>query len=379
MTVSENRSRDEEQHAVSPQTPHVGRSVLVADDDRAARLLVRTALEQDGWRVEEAEDGARACSAVARLQPDIVLLDVGMPELCGFDACAKLRTLPGGERIPVLMVTGMDDPKSISRAYEVGATDFLPKPFNFTILRQRVQYMYRAQQAFRDLQTERDFVSAVIDTAAALVLILDPHGRILRLNTTCERTSGFSLDEVEHQLVWDVISSPEGRDRERRMFERLVAERQTRHCEGSWTAKGGTTREIAWSNSVLVNSDDQVEHVIYTGLDITDRNVAEQKIRFLASYDPLTGFPNRRLMTERIEQAISAGEESGQQLAVLFLDLDRFKYVNATLGYARGDLLLRSVAERLSKSVRLSDVLARNSHTLRMELGRLGGDEFMCC
>ena len=251
------------------------RTVLVADDDPATRLLIRVTLEQDGWTVEEAEDGARACEAVERVQPDIVLLDVGMPELDGFGACAHIRGLRHGQHIPIMMITGMDDQASVSRAYEVGATDFLSKPVNFVILRQRLQQMHRALQVSRELRNERDFVSAVIDNSAALVLILDPTGRIVRFNESCVRASGLLLSEAMGKHVWDVLSSPDDRERERDTFKRLIAERGTRHYEGSWTTKDRSRREIVWSNSVLLNREGDVEHVVCTGLDITDRNQAE--------------------------------------------------------------------------------------------------------
>lgn len=120
------------------------RTVLVADDDGATRFLIRTALEQDGWTVEEAVDGATACASLEHFRPDIVLLDVRMPNMGGVEVCAHLRTLQRGQHIPVLMITGVDDPEAVTRAYEVGATDFMSKPFNLTVLRQRLQYMYRA-------------------------------------------------------------------------------------------------------------------------------------------------------------------------------------------------------------------------------------------
>ena len=338
--------------------------------DLTTRLVIRAALEQDGWAVEEAADGASACEAVERLQPNIVLLDVEMPELNGFDVCAHLRTLPGARHIPVMMITGMDNQESINRAYEVGATDFLSKPFNYTVLKQRLRYMYRAEQDSRELRNERDFVSAVVDHSAALVLILDPTGRIIRFNESCERSSGFSRFEAKDQPIWDVLSSAEDKDR----FERLIAERGTSHYEGSWTTKDGGRREIAWSDSVLLNRDGDVEHVVCTGLDITDRNEAEEKARFLASYDPVTGLPNRRLVNEHLAHAIAGAD--GQQLAVLVLDLDRFKDVNATWGHSAGDQLLTEVADRLRKSLRLNHMLARHNQNLGAELGRLGGDEF---
>ena len=326
----------------------------MADDDATTRLLIRAALEQDGWTVEEAEDGAQAYEAVERIQPNILLLDVGMPELDGFDVCARLRALSSARHIPIMMMTGMDDQESINRAYEVGATDFLSKPFNYMVLKERLRYMYRAEQDSRELRNERDFVSAVVNNSAALVMILNSAGRVIRFNESCQRASGLSLSDVTGQYVWDVLSSPEGRGRDRDTFEQLVFARGTNHYEGSWRTKDGSEREIAWSNSVLLNRDGGVEHVVCTGLDITERNEAEEKVRFLASYDPLTGLPNRRLVTERLDQAVVDG-----QSAILILNLDRFKNVNATWGRSR-----------------LSTVLARQNPGLRAELGRLGGDEF---
>ena len=352
------------------------RTVLVADDDAATRGLIRAALEPDGWTVAEVVDGLHACEVTERIQPDIVLLDVGMPRMDGFEACARLRTQPSSQHTPIMMMTAMDDQESISRAYEVGATDFLSKPFNFTILRQRLQYMRRAQQDRNALRSERDFASAVVEHSAALVVILDPAGHIIRFNESCEHVSGHSQHEVEGRLVWDVLSSPDDRNRERGAFERLIAERGTNHYEGSWTVKDGSRREIAWSNSVLLGSHGAIEHVVCTGLDITSRNQAEERARFLASYDPLTSLPNRRLITERVERAIIA-TTAEQQMAVLLLDLDRFTDVNATLGYEAGDQLLKSVSDRLEKSLRLGNVLTRHNPGLRTELGRLGGDEFI--
>ena len=352
------------------------KTALVADDDEGLRLLVRLALEDDDWVVEEAEDGASAVLMAETLRPDIVLLDVEMPKLDGFETCAKLRTLPGSAHTPILMITGMDDQASISRAYDVGATDFLSKPFNVTVVCQRIQHMYRARQASLALQTERDFVSMIVSTSAALVVVLDADGRVLRFNPSCERASGYSASEAQGELIWYVLADASGDDQERLMFERLIAERATINYQGAWRTKNGSVLEIAWSNSVFVDHDGAVGNVVYTGLDVTERNQAEERLRFLASYDPLTGLPNRRLVTSRLQEAIGAADGDGSRLAVVFLDLDRFNHIKSTLGHAGGDGLLKDVAERLTKSVRLSDVLARQVSGPHMELARLAGDEF---
>jgi len=125
---------------------------LIVDDDMVLRPLLCEVLEQAGFVVEEAANGEQALAAFVRAQPDIVLLDVMLPEMDGFTICATLRTLPGGEHTPVLMVTGLGDTESIRRAYEVGATDFIAKPLNWEILSHRVRYMLRASRAMEDLR-----------------------------------------------------------------------------------------------------------------------------------------------------------------------------------------------------------------------------------
>src|SRR5215510_3333498 len=125
---------------------------LIVDDDMVLRPLLCEVLEQVGFVVEEAANGEQALAAFVRAQPDIVLLDVMLPEMDGFTICATLRTLLGGEHTPVLMVTGLGDTESIRRAYEVGATDFIAKPLNWEILSHRVRYMLRASRAMEDLR-----------------------------------------------------------------------------------------------------------------------------------------------------------------------------------------------------------------------------------
>ena len=125
---------------------------LIVDDDVVLRPLLCEVLQQAGFAVEEAAEGEQALAVFVRAQPDIILLDVMLPEMDGFTLCATIRALPGGEHTPVLMVTGLGDTESIRRAYEVGATDFIAKPFNWEILSHRVRYMLRASRAMADLR-----------------------------------------------------------------------------------------------------------------------------------------------------------------------------------------------------------------------------------
>lgn len=129
--------------------------VLIVDDDIVARLLVCEALQQSGWEVEEAENGRLGLEAFVRYRPDLVLLDIMMPEMDGFAVCAELRRLPEGKHTPVLIMTGLEDYQSVTQAYDAGATDFIVKPINGLLLGHRVRYMLRAGHAMRDLQNSQ--------------------------------------------------------------------------------------------------------------------------------------------------------------------------------------------------------------------------------
>lgn len=117
--------------------------ILIVDDDIIFRSVARESLGQAGFKVSEAVNGVEGLEAVKQLKPEIVLLDVMMPEMDGYDACRMIRELPGGDLIPVVMITALEDIDSINRAYKVGATDFITKPIEWTILVERVRYMLR--------------------------------------------------------------------------------------------------------------------------------------------------------------------------------------------------------------------------------------------
>jgi len=138
---------------------------LIVDDDAVNRLIARAALEGSGWSVEEAGNGREALAVFQQLNPDVVLLDIMMPEMDGFTACAALRKLPGGEHTPVLIMTGLDDYGSITQAYDAGATDFLTKPLNGLLLTHRVRYIVRSSRVLQELRASQTSLAQARDAA----------------------------------------------------------------------------------------------------------------------------------------------------------------------------------------------------------------------
>lgn len=153
--------------------------VLIVDDDSPARFLLRTLLTREGYAVAEAENGSQALSIYESMRPDLVLLDGMMPVMDGFTTCSHLRALPGGERIPVLLVTALDDEEAVDRAFAVGATDYVIKPIHKAVLRQRVRRLLQARQAEEALQEKTAELQAVFEAIPDLFFRLSPDGIIL--------------------------------------------------------------------------------------------------------------------------------------------------------------------------------------------------------
>ena len=215
-----------------------GHYLLIVDDDRSMRLALKNVFKSEDYVIEEASNGMHAISICQRRMPDLVLMDAMMPEVDGFTACERIRELPNGADTPVLMITALENEESIVKAFAAGATDFIPKPIHFAVLKQRVSRLIQA-------------------------------------------------------------------------------------------------------------------------------NKVEKHVKQLAYHDQLTGLPNRTNLMQQLRVMVNRAQLEGKKIAILFLDLDRFKLINDTLGHDAGDLLLKAVSDRIRRCVRNQDFIAR-----------LGGDEF---
>lgn len=126
--------------------------ILIVDDDKSMRMLLHLALEQEGYQVLEAQDGKACLATYQRQRPDAILLDAVMPEMDGFNCCSKLRAFPNSDRIPVLMLTILDDPEAVEQAFAVGATDYITKPIHWAVLRHRLRRLLEQSELYQQLE-----------------------------------------------------------------------------------------------------------------------------------------------------------------------------------------------------------------------------------
>ncbi len=352
--------------------------ILVVDDDAGQRLLAGASLLQGGFSVVEAGDGEQALRVFQHEQPDAVLLDVVMPGLDGFAVCEALRRLPGGRYLPIVMVTGLDDVKSIERAYQVGATDFITKPINYTLLGHRVRYLLRASAAMRDLrESERRLATAQrIARLGHWDWRLDQD--VLHLSEEVCRIVGLDPARPETPLQALLDRVPEqDRSRVRAWFAEIREQGQSVGINHWILNAAGDRCHVRQQVEAVFDESQRIARLYGTLQDITELQRAEERIRQLAFIDSLTRLPNRELFKDRLSAALRLAKRHGRRVGLLFLDLDNFKRINDTLGHSVGDLLLQATAERLKLSLRTSDTIARVEADDRDEtIARLGGDEF---
>jgi diguanylate cyclase (GGDEF)-like protein len=352
--------------------------LLIIDDDPLVRMLVAESLIAAGFDVNEAVDGASGLAQIEARRPDLVLLDVMMPGMDGYEVCRTLRARPELARIPVIMLTGLDDTASIERTYECGATDFIAKPINAALLNYRVRYALRASRMVDEIERHRTSLANA--------------QRIARLGswTWYPVTARFECSAEYQQIAGGHAFGPncQWRDILRHVHPDDAA--RVAQTMDSAAGAGNACRmvyRILRDDGSLSTLYEQVEvfrdvsgdvcRIEGTTQDITERVAAEERIRQLADYDALTSLANRRLFSEAMHHGLNHSARKNTRAAVLDINIDRFKRINETLGHAAGDQALQEIARRILGSVRGSDIAATNEDTTKSGLSaRMSGDGF---
>ena len=354
------------------------RRLLLVDDDALLRGMAAKTLRHAGFAVTEAEDGAAALALYAAAPFDLVLLDVVMPELDGYQACARIRELPQGAQVPVLMLTGLNDNESIELAYQAGATDFIAKPINWTLLSHRVRYALRASAAVASAMRSRERLERAhhIATMGSWEIHL-PDGTFV-CSPELARVFGAPEEAVKITTGDDLIACVCADDRETVRQARAAAARDARGYQLTYRIErfDGALRTVFEQASAVHDASGRAIAVEGITQDVSDRVEAEQRIRHLAHFDGLTGLPNRQFFGELAGPTLERSRRLGSVCALLHVDVDRFKAVNDAFGHAEGDAVLKVMTERLQASIRASDLAAVSSAPADPVVARVGANAF---
>ena len=352
--------------------------VLVVEGEPELRKFICGALEGEGFRVEESDTVGLASELLGQIKPDIILVDLVLPNIGGLEMCSILRALPASARVPILIMLDEDEIDVIPQALERGASDFILKPLNGGILSHRLRYAIRANKTLQSLaESESRFEQAQrIAHIGNWEWILKTSQ--FTLSHELYRISGLRLHDFGG--TYDAFLSlihPDDRKPLAGEMVSSVANQTSLNRECRLSVPNGGEIIVHLQAEIRRGREGEIVSLVGTAQDITERKRAEVEIHSLVLFDNLTGLANRMLFKDRLSKALAHAKRHGSALAVMFLDLDRFKVINDTFGHNVGDLLLKHIAARLIESVRLSDSVGRLSESSEAtSLARLGGDEF---
>ena len=352
--------------------------ILVVDDDPLTRLMASEALREGGFVTLEAQDGAQALGMFDAAVPDLVLLDVMMPGLSGFEVCEQIRARPNGALVPIIMLTGLDDGDSVQRAFDVGATDFISKPINWTLLRFRIRYVLRSAQVMKELTRNKESLSNA--------------QRIARLGSW-EWLVGDDRVQRSDQYyrLFGQPASAFGAGMEAVLDHVYLPDRPLVAAALEGTRRGvgfQLTYRVVWPDGSVRTVVETVEPgdssegagLVMEGSaqDITDQVDAQRRIRQLAYYDHLTGLPNREFFRENLLGAAVRCLRNDSRCAVMVVDIDRFARINDSLGPERGDQVLQVIGHRLRECMgdRAPAEPAGGGALPSFKVARLAADEF---
>lgn len=343
------------------QTDIEGSDILVVDDNIVNLKVLCKVLESNGFKARSAHDGTSALAAVEKEKPDLILLDVQMPDIDGFEVCRRLKDDPETDDIPVIFITASDEVEKKIEGFNVGAADYIPRPLQMPEVLARVKNQLTLQSLQRVTDEENDRLSKIL-TALPIPYFISRirDGKILEVNEKACSALDVSKDDIHKYKSLDFYADSEARPE---LIENVRRSGLISNEEILLKTRTGVEFPTLFNAIGLRLGKEEVFFVTF--IDITERKEMEMALEKAATTDYLTGTLNRRAFTERANAERYRANRNQHPVCVLMIDIDHFKVINDTYGHDVGDDALKELVSLIYGNLREYDAF-----------GRLGGEEF---
>lgn len=352
-------------------------TILIVDDEAIVRKLLEVLVQSQGYQTVSADSGEKALALVEQQPPDLILLDIMMPGMDGYQVADQLKGRKDTAHIPIIMLSALGEQSARLTGLEAGAEEFLTKPVESAELWLKIRNLLRLkalgdylkshnlmlQEQLQQRTIDLERFRSAINTSSDVIFLIDRSTmRLVEFNRSACEVLGYTPDELRGKTPADLgkasIKQLEV------LYDQLILGRgPSEPTETSLRCKSGAYVPVDIYRQAYKSGDKWV--IVGVAHDISERKETDQRMLKMANYDALTGLPNRHLFITTLQMGLTQAAISNWQLALITLDLNDFKAVNETVGHSHGDRILAEVSQRLSKCLNVSDTL-----------GRVDGDEF---
>ncbi|NEO83019.1 MAG: diguanylate cyclase [Spirulina sp. SIO3F2] len=354
----------------TPENAHHRGDILIVDDVPENLQVLFLMLSEQNYAVRRVRSGQQALNVVNHDPPDLILLDIRMPGLDGYEVCSRIKSNPDTQQIPIIFLSALNHTLDKVKAFTVGGADYISKPFQAEEVFARIENQLTIQRQHHMLDVERARLSNIIEAARLGTWEWNIQTGETIFNDRWAEIIGYEPNEVQSvtMAVWITLIHPDDLEKSQKLMANHFKgtqdfydiEYRIKHKDGHWIWVHDRGKVIQW--------DSQRKPLMMFGThsDITEKKEMEHQIRELSIRDPLTNTYNRRYILERLKQNLLRFKQDEMPFSIALIDIDHFKNVNDFYSHLTGDYILKEFTRIINKNIEKYDLL-----------GRYGGEEFI--
>lgn len=338
-----------------------GSKILVVDDNRINQKVLAGVLEANGYIISFADDGHQALEMVDEHKPDLILLDVQMPTMDGFEVCRQLKAKKSTRDIPVIFITATDTVEGKVQGFKAGAADYIPRPLQMPEVMARVSNQLMLQHLKKNAEEETERLKQILSSLPIPYWISRiKDGTILEMNAQACSALDVAFEDISQYKATDFYKNPELRPK---VLEKVFRNGVIANKEIEFVTRTGVHFTTLFSAARMKLPVEDVLFVTFN--DISERKAMELALEKAATTDYLTGLLNRRAFINKADEERHRADRNNHAICMMMIDIDHFKKINDTYGHDVGDDALKELVALVGHNLRASDAF-----------GRLGGEEF---